>query len=203
MLHRNIFISVIVLWSSIALYANAAVQTTTTTLTATIVASSCVGEIITTGSEGRVAEGSGTVDFGVVNPKTRQAPIRIFSLRLSESVGGKAGCSAFEAYGRKYPVATLSFGDVGNTQLDDRGVILRDDYGSDTTLRVQIEPLDAEGKFIQSHGPRYITASNAHITYPIVFAAKGLFGFQATLSQWDRVRPGRFNGSLTVTVVYR
>lgn len=203
MLHRSVFLRVIVLWSSIALYANAAIQTATTTLTATVVASSCVGEIITVGSEGRTSEGSGTIDFGVVNPKTRQAPNRTFLLRLSESIGGKTGCSAFEAYGRQYPAATLSFGDVGNTQLDEQGVILRDDYGSDTTLRVHVVPLDAEGYFIQSRGPGYVTASNAHISYPITFAAKGLFSFQATLSQWERVKPGKFNGSLTVTVVYR
>lgn len=63
--------------------------TNTTTLTATIVASSCVGEILTLNSSGRAAGNAGTVDFGVINPKSRAAPVRQFSLRLSEVVGGK------------------------------------------------------------------------------------------------------------------
>lgn len=178
-------------------------QTTTTTITATIVASSCVGEILTETSAGRTASSPGTVDFGVINPKTRSAPTRTFSLRLSETVGGETGCSAFEAYGRQYPSAMLTFGDIGETQLDEQGVILRHDDGTDARLRVRVTPLNVEGTFITTGGPAYITASNKQVVYPIEFATKGLFDFQASLSQWDGVKSGRFSGALTVTVVYR
>lgn len=177
--------------------------TNTTTLTATIVASSCVGEILTLNSSGRSVGSAGTVDFGVINPKSRAAPVRQFSLRLSEIVGGKTGCSAFEAYGRQYPVATLSFGDAGNTQLDDAGVILRYDDGTDTRMRVRVSPLNAEGTFPTSGAPGYVTAMHSHVTYPIAFAAQGMFDFQATLNQWQAARSGAFSGALTVTVVYR
>lgn len=177
--------------------------TSTTTLTATIVASSCVGEILTLNSSGRAAGRAGTVDFGVINPKSRTAPVRQFSLRLSEMVGGKTGCSAFEAYGRQYPVATLSFGDAGNTQLDDAGVILRYDDGTDTRMRVRVSPLNAEGTFPTSGAPGYVTATHSHVVYPIAFATQGMFDFQATLSQWQAAKSGAFSGALTVTVVYR
>lgn len=177
--------------------------TQTTTLTATVVASSCVGEIITPTQTGRAEGQSGTVDFGVINPKARSAPVRFFSLRLSEFAGGDTGCSAFEAYGRQYPVATLTFGDVGQRQLDENGVILRYDDGSDAQLRVQVSPQDAEGIFVQSGAPGYITSTYTDVAYPIAFATKGLFGFQAALSQWAQVKSGRFSGSLTVTVAYR
>lgn len=177
--------------------------TNTTTLTATIVASSCVGEILTLNSSGRAAGNAGTVDFGVINPKSRAAPVRQFSLRLSEEVGGKTGCSAFEAYGRQYPVATLSFGDASNTQLDEAGVILRYDDGSDTHMRVRVSPLNAEGTFPTSGATGYVTATHSQVTYPIHFAAKGMFDFQATLSQWQAAKSGAFSGVLTVTVVYR
>ncbi|MGG4608568.1 hypothetical protein [Providencia sp. Me31A] len=175
----------------------------TTTLTATIVASSCVGEILTPNSSGRAEGSAGTVDFGVINPKSRVAPVRQFSLRLSEVIGGKTGCSAFEAYGRQYPVAILSFGDVGQTQLDDAGVILRNDAGIDTQMRVQVRPLNAEGIFLKPGAPGYITATHSQVTYPIAFAVQGLFDFQATLSQLNNAKSGRFSGALTVTVVYR
>ncbi|MEQ5635435.1 hypothetical protein AB7179_11470 [Providencia manganoxydans] len=177
--------------------------TNTTTLTATIVASSCVGEILTLNSSGRAAGNAGTVDFGVINPKSRAAPVRQFSLRLSEVVGGKTGCSAFEAYGRQYPVATLSFGDAGNTQLDEAGVILRYDDGSDTHMRVRVSPLNAEGTFPTAGAPGYVTATHAQVTYPIPFAVKGMFDFQAILSEWQAAKSGAFSGTLTVTVVYR
>lgn len=177
--------------------------TSTTTLTATIVASSCVGEILTLNSSGRVAGSVGTVDFGVINPKSRVAPVRQFSLRLSEIVGGKTGCSAFEAYGRQYPVATLSFGDVGSTQLDDAGVILRYDDGTDTRMRVRVSPLNAEGTFPTPGAPGYVTATHSQVIYPIMFAAQGMFDFQATLNQWQAAKSGAFSGTLTVTVVYR
>nr|WP_181375447.1 hypothetical protein [Pectobacterium carotovorum] len=172
-------------------------------MTATIVASSCVGEIITATAQGRTAGAPGTVDFGVVNPKARSVPAQPFSLRLSEFMGGETGCSAFEAYGRQYPVATLSFGDIGHTQLDENGVILRYDDGSDARLRVRISPTNVEGTFVQTGSPGYITSAYTEVAYPIAFATKGQFDFQAVLSQWDRVKPGRFSGSLTVTVVYR
>lgn len=175
----------------------------TTTLTATIVASSCVGEILTLNSSGRAAGNADTVDFGVINPKSRAAPVRQFSLRLSEVVGGKTGCSAFEAYGRQYPVATLSFGDASNTQLDESGVILRYDDGSDTHMRVRVSPLNAEGTFPTTGAPGYVTATHAQVTYPIPFAAKGMFDFQATLSEWQAAKSGAFSGALTVTIVYR
>lgn len=177
--------------------------TSTTTLTATIVASSCVGEILTLNSSGRTAGNTGTVDFGVINPKSRAAPVRQLSLRLSEVVGGKTGCSAFEAYGRQYPVATLSFGDASNTQLDEAGVILRYDDGSDTHMRVRVSPLNAEGTFPTSGAPGYVTATHSQVIYPIAFAAQGMFDFQATLSQWQAAKSGAFSGALTVTVVYR
>lgn len=180
-----------------------AVTTSTTTLTATLVASSCVGEILTLNTAGRAADKTGTVDFGVINPKSRTLPVRQFSLRLSEMVGGKTGCSAFEAYGRQYPVATLSFGDAGLTQLDDAGVILRYDDGTDTRMRVRVSPLNVEGDFPTSGAPGYVTATHSQVTYPIAFAVQGLFDFQATLSQWHEAKSGRFSGSLTVTVVYR
>lgn len=183
--------------------AKATPQTTTTTITATIVASSCVGEILTAPPAGRTASAPGTVDFGVINPQTRSVSARTFSLRLSETVGGETGCSAFEAYGRQYPSAILTFGDIGHTQLDENGVILRHDDGADARLRVRVSPLNVEGTFIATGGPTYITASNAQVAYPIAFATKGLFDFQATLSQWDGVKSGRFSGSLTVTVMYR
>ncbi|MGF7483729.1 hypothetical protein [Providencia sp. SP181] len=122
---------------------------------------------------------------------------------MSETVGGETGCSAFEVYGRQYPAAILTFGDVGHTQLDEQGVILRHDDGADARLRVRVSPLNTEGAFIASGGPGYVTASATQIAYPIAFARNGLFDFQATLSQWDGVKSGRFNGSLTVTVVYR
>lgn len=96
-------------------------STTTTTVTVTLVASSCFCEVVTASSGARTAGAAGTVDFGVINPKARTIPARPFSLRLSESVGGPTGCSAFEAYGRQYPVATLSFGDAARTQLDEEG----------------------------------------------------------------------------------
>lgn len=199
----NLTIFVIALWASFISEVKASTQTTTTTLTATIVASSCVGEILTAGAKGRTAGSSGIVDFGVINPKNRAMPARIFSLRLSETIGGEVGCSAFEVYGRQYPFAVLTFGDLGNTQLDEQGVILRHDDGSDAHLRVRVSPLNVEGKFMSTGGPGYITVSNAQVAYPIEFATKGLFDFQATLSQWDGVKSGRFNGSLTLTVVYR
>lgn len=203
MLRRKVRCIGVVLGLSLATGAAASPYTTTTTITATIVASSCVGEILTTGAEGRRAGAVGTVDFGVINPKTRSAPARTFSLRLSETVGGETGCSAFEAYGRQYPAAILTFGDEGLAQLDENGVILRHDDGSDARLRVRVSPLNAEGDFITTGGPGYVTASNTQIAYPIDFARKGLFDFQATLSQWDGVTSGRFSGALTVTVVYR
>lgn len=178
-------------------------QTATTMLTATVVASSCVGEIVTPNAAGRAGGQAGTVDFGVINPKHRVAPARQFTLRLSETVGGASGCSAFEAYGRQYPVATLRFGDVGGTQLDENGVILRDDDGADTRMRVQVTPLNVEGGFPLSGAPGYVTASHAAVTYPIAFAAQGVFDFQAVLSHWQAAKSGRFHGALTVTVVYR
>ncbi|MEM8183457.1 hypothetical protein Q4R69_17115 [Morganella morganii subsp. sibonii] len=200
---RNLYIPCMVLWAGFVSGTKAAQQTTVTTLTATIVASSCTGEIITTGTEGNAAGSSGTVDFGVLSPDAQNAPVRTFSLRLSESAGGEAGCSAFEAYGRQYPSATLTFGDSGNTQLDENGVILHLDDQSDARLRVQVSPLNDEGTFEKTGGKSYITASNTKINYPIAFAARGLFDFKAVLSQWDGVKPGRFSGALTVTVVYQ
>lgn len=190
------------LWGCLSGVAAGASFTTTTMLTATIVASSCVGEVVTSSANGRGTGMPGTVDFGVIHPKTKTAPLRTFSLRLSEVIGGK-GCSAFEAYGRQYPVATLMFGDIGQTQLDDNGVILRRDDGSDARLRVRVTPTNAEAIFAKTGGPGYITSTYTDVAYPIAFATQGLFDFQAELSQWDGAKSGRFNGSLTVTVAYR
>lgn len=203
MSRRKKIITGIGLWGAFIVTAVAVPMTTTTMLTATLVASSCVGEVVTVGAEGRSAGTAGTVDFGVINPKVRSAPVRTFALRLSETVGGETGCSAFEAYGRQYPVATLSFGDLGGTQLDEDGVILRWDDGRDAGLRVRVTPLDIEGVFPKSGAPGYVTATHSAIDYPITFAAKGLFAFQATLSQWKGKKSGAFSGALTVTVAYR
>ena len=199
---RQMLLILIVLVSEESL-ATADRQITTTRLTATIVASSCVGEIVTASSRDRMTGGPSNVDFGVVNPKSRSIPAQHFSLRLSESIGGASGCSAFEAYGRQYPVATLSFGDIGHTQLDEYGVILRNDDGSDAWLRVQVTPLNVEGFFVKTGSKGYITSEYTDIAYPIAFATKGQFDFQAVLSRWEQVKPGRFSGALTVTVVYK
>lgn len=180
-----------------------ATTASTTTLTATIMASSCAGEILIPKLTGQAAGDAGTVDFGVINTKNHRAPTRQFSLRLSEMMTGKTGCSAFEVYGRQYPVATLSFEDVGQAKLDDAGVILRYDDGTDTRMRVRVSPLNAEAIFPSFEAPGYVTATHARVNYPIKFAAQGLFDFQAALSQWQEVKSGRFSGSLTVTVVYR
>lgn len=197
------YIGGVLVWGSLTAAAYAGSHTTVTTITATVVASSCVGEIVTgPASRGRAGT-QGTVDFGVINPKTRQAPVRTFSLRLSESLGGETRCSAFEAYGRQYPVATLYFGDLGGTQLDEDGVIMRRDDGQDARLRVHVTPLDTEGAFSQTGAPGYVTATHSAIDYPIAFAAKGLFAFQATLHYGEGVTAGGFNGALTVTVAYR
>lgn len=177
--------------------------TTTTTLTATIVASSCVGEIRTQNRTLQENSATGLVDFGVIHSKLRVAPVRQFSLLLFESLGGDVGCSAFEAYGRQYPVATLTFGDLGQTQLDEGGVIMRDENGNDAVIRALVTPLNTEAKFLQSDAAEYISVTNFSITYPIEFAVKGQFDFQASLVNLDKAKPGKFSGTLTVTVVYR
>ncbi|MEG2734330.1 MAG: fimbrial protein [Hafnia sp.] len=171
----------------------------TTTITATVVASSCVGHIVA----GLQRSTSGSVDFGVINPKTRAAPARPFSLVLSEYEGGETGCSAFQAYGRTQNVATLTFGDLSQTQLDVQGVVTR--YSDDTTspIRVRVVPTNTEAQFTQSGGPGYITAGFNQIQYPIDFAAKGQFDFSASLSGLENARAGAFSGTLTLTVAYR
>lgn len=80
---------------------------------------------------------------------------------------------------------------------------MRDDNGGDTRLRVRVTPLNAEGTFPQSGAPGYVTATYNAVVYPIAYASQGVFDFQATLSQWAKVKSGRFSGALTVTVVYR
>lgn len=122
----------------------------TTNITATVVASSCVGHIVT----GLQRSTSGTVDFGVINPKTRAAPIRPFSLVLSEYEGGETGCSAFLAYARQQNIATLTFGDLSQTQLDTQGVVTRYSDDSASSIRVRVAPTNSEAQFVQSEGAR-------------------------------------------------
>ena len=180
-------------------WAGWAQSVSTTTITATVVASSCVGRVVT----GLQRSSSGTVDFGVINPKTRTAPVRTFSLLLSEYEGGETGCSAFEAYGRVQNVATLTFGDLSQTQLDTQGVVTRYSDDSASPIRVQVVPTNSEAQFVQSGGPGYITAGFNQVQYPIDFAAKGQFDFSAALAGLERARAGAFSGTLTLTVVYR
>lgn len=171
----------------------------TTNITATVVASSCVGHIVT----GLQRSTSGTVDFGVINPKTRAAPIRPFSLVLSEYEGGETGCSAFLAYARQQNIATLTFGDLSQTQLDTQGVVTRYSDDSASSIRVRVAPTNSEAQFVQSGGPGYITAGFNQVQYPIDFAAKGQFDFSASLAGLENARSGAFSGTLTLTVVYR
>lgn len=173
--------------------------TGTTTITATVVASSCVGSILS----GQQRSGTGNVDFGVINPQARRAPARSFSLLLSEYEGGETGCSAFLAYGRQQNVATLTFGDLSNAQLDAQGVVTRYRDGVASPVRVRVRPKDAEATFAQAGGPGYITADFNQLQYPVDFAAKGRFDFSAALSGLENAPSGEFTGTLTVTVVYR
>jgi type 1 fimbria pilin len=122
---------------------------------------------------------------------------------LSESEGGETGCSAFQAYGRQQNVATLTFGDLSQTQLDSQGVVTR--YTDDTTspIRVQVMPTNAEAQFVKSGGPGYITVDYNQLQYPIDFAAKGQFDFSASLIGLKNASSGAFSGTLTLTVIYR
>lgn len=175
----------------------------TTTVTATVVASSCVGHIVTGQQRAQSGTGTGTVDFGMINPNTRAAPVRTFSLMLSEYEGGETGCSAFEAYGRVQNMATLTFGDLSQTQLDTQGVVTRYSDDSVSPVRVRVTPVNPEARFVQSGGAGYITADFSQVQYPVDFAARGQFDFSATLVGLDKARAGAFSGTLTLTVAYR
>ncbi|WP_272662698.1 hypothetical protein [Providencia sp. PROV111] len=172
---------------------------TTTRITATIVASSCQGVIATNGQRGT----TGMIDFGVINPKMRAVPVENFSLILTEYDGGDIGCSAFEVYARTNAFATITFGDLSNHQLDARGVVTRYDDGSVSPLRVRVTPVDPEARFMTTDGPGFITQSHRDVQYPVDFATRGKFDFQASLDGVDEAKAGKFSGTLTLTLIYR
>lgn len=172
---------------------------TTTRITATIVASSCQGVIATNGQRGT----TGMIDFGVINPKLRAAPVENFSLILTEYDGGDIGCSAFEVYARTNVFATITFGDLSNHQLDERGVVTRYDDGNVSPLRVRVTPTNPEARFVTTDGPGFITQSHREVQYPVDFAARGQFDFQASLDGVDEAKAGKFTGTLTLTLIYR
>lgn len=174
-------------------------ESTTTRITATIVASSCQGAISTNGQRGA----SGMIDFGVINPKLRAAPVETFSLILTEYTGGEVGCSAFDAYAQTYAFATLTFGDLSNQQLDSQGVVTRYEDGSASPIRVRVSPTNSEARFTRESGPGFVTQGDNILLYPVDFAARGQFDFQASLVNVEEAKAGKFTGTLTLTLVYR
>ncbi|MFV8986175.1 fimbrial protein [Serratia fonticola] len=170
-----------------------------TTITATVVASSCVGRIVSGVQRSTV----GIIDFGVINAKTKAAPVRPFSLLLSEYADGEIGCSAFRAYAQQQNIATLTFGDLSQTQLDSQGVITRYSDDSASPIRIQVAPRNQEAQFVQPGGPGYITAGFNQLQYPVDFATKGQFDFIASLTGLGQAKAGSFTGALTLTVAYR
>lgn len=174
---------------------------TTTRITATVVASSCLGKISAQG----LRSNTNVIDFGVINPKasTRSIPTHNFSLTLSEYEGGDVGCSAFQAYGQDHQYATITFGDLNNAQLDAQGVVTRYVDGDPSTVRVLVSPIDPEARFDKSEAPGFMTSTHNTLTYPVDFAAKGKFDFSARLANTENAKPGKFTGTLTLTIEYR
>lgn len=154
----------------------------------TVVASSCSVSIETGTS--RV----GFLDFGEYNQSSRSGGItKPFVVKLFENGATSPGCSAFYAGGE---FVSIEFGDKGNQQLDERGVITK---GAGDNIRIAITSTDT-GKVSNQDA---ITSKNSILKYPRDFAVKGQFGFNAHANGLDVAKAGRYSGSLSLVVSYK
>lgn len=161
-----------------------AIDVQRTIFSADVVASACHVVVDADGSSG----GSLTFDTYHKSIKAPVAP-RYFSVRLYEVGESIPGCTAFLA-GK---VATLSFGNPG--QLDAGGVVTR---GAGDGVRIDIRAVDAEADLHSS-----ITMSENNINYPVAFATKGTFRFQAQPIMPKDVKVGEYRGALAFVISYQ
>lgn len=182
-----------------ALLPSIALADTTTRISATIMTSSCQGVISADGARGTV----GRVDFGTINPKFRNAPVKMFSLILKEFDSAEIGCRAFDAYAHTDAFVILIFGDLNNGQLDEQGVITRYEDGRLSPIRVRISPTNSDAHFATDAAPKFVTQGNNILLYPVSFTGRGQFNFQASLVNVEMAEAGKLIGTLTLTLVYQ
>ena len=172
---------------------------TTTRISATIMMSSCQGDISEDGKRGAV----GRVDFGTINPMFRNASVKMFSLVLKEFAGAEIGCRAFDAYAETDASIILIFGDLINGQLDEQGVVTRYENGRLSPIRIRISPTNSDAHFATDTAPKFVTQENNILLYPVSFAGRGQFNFQASLVNMEMAEAGKLTGTLTLTLVYQ
>ncbi|AOV97506.1 fimbrial protein [Edwardsiella hoshinae] len=137
-----------------------------------------------------VPGGGNRLVFGTYRKSTRAAvPPQTFTVRLYERGASLPGCSAFRA-GR---LATLDFGNPG--QLDAGGVVT---HGAGDGIRIVVQARDAQADY---RGP--LTLSAHQVNYPVDFAARGQFSFQAQPHFPVTVVGGEYSGALTFVVSYQ
>nr|BAT57225.1 K88 fimbrial protein A [Escherichia coli O169:H41] len=111
-----------------------------------------------------------------------------FTIRLYEPGSSIQGCSAFLAG----QVATLQFGNGG--QLDSAGVVTQ---GAGNRVRIDVRAKDTQADYRDR-----LTDSNNTVNYPINFASKGLFKFEAKPIIPDDIRSGEYSSALSFVVTY-
>jgi len=133
--------------------------------------------------------GNNHITFGTYR-KSSGIPVRpeMFSIRLFEAGSSIQGCSAFLAG----QIATIQFGNTG--QLDSLGVITR---GAGDGVRIDVRAKDSQADYHHQ-----LTDENNMINYPIDFASKGVFRFEAKPVIPDDVRSGEYSGALSFVVIY-
>ncbi|EGT5658724.1 type 1 fimbrial protein [Citrobacter braakii] len=163
-------------------YSFASVQRTI--FSADVVASACHVVVDVDGN------GSNRLTFGTYRKSmTDSVPSRNFTVRMYESGATVPGCSAFLS-GQK---ASLDFGNPG--QMDTVGVVTR---GAGDGVRIDVNAVDVEADFRDR-----LTQGNNIVSYPVDFAAKGLFRFRAQPVFPADVKAGEYSGALTFVVTYK
>lgn len=133
--------------------------------------------------------GDNTLAFDIYRKSTGGViPARKFTIRLYESGSSIQGCSAFLAG----QLATLQFGSVG--QLDSHGVVTQ---GAGDGIRIEVRAIDSQADYRE-----HLTERRNTINYPITFASKGQFCFEAKPIIPADVNPGEYSGALSFIISY-
>jgi len=158
---------------------------------------SIIGTAVSSACSVTIESGSsqnGIVDFGIYDKSAQIGTVNeYFSLNIRESGSNSNGCSAFKAGNN---LVTVSFGDSGNNQLDDEGVIT---HGAGDGVRIEIVATDKN----EASSLKPITINNNHIQYKQAFALNGKFNYMATAKHLDSASVGDYYGSLSVVFTYK
>lgn len=183
----NYLISLALLMSAAA-HSESLLLKKTVTINGVVVGSTCSIEL-----DNGVSR-SGVIDFGLYNTTKRVGTvIKPFKIKLYENRSPVAGCNAFFAGSG---LVKFAFGDKTAGQLDSRGVVTR---GAGDGVRIAITSTDVG----QVNSTQAVTSSLSELTYPVEFASRGVFGFNAQAIGLESASAGSYHGSLSLVVTYK